>query len=125
MAGDYAAWNYFESLERPENRAFLGHFHDKFGPQRLTSDPTEAAYFGVHLWAKGVTAAGSIVTRAIRRALRGQSFDAPEGPVKIDPRNRIPGRSPGSAKITGRLLRDLLVLQQADPAGTLSRVPHA
>jgi urea transport system substrate-binding protein len=47
MVGDYAAWNYFESLDRPENRAFLGCFRAKFGPQPLNGDPTAAAYFGV------------------------------------------------------------------------------
>jgi urea transport system substrate-binding protein len=52
--GDYAAWNYFQSLDRPENRVFVEKFRARYGPQRVTADPMEAAYLGVHLWAQAV-----------------------------------------------------------------------
>jgi urea transport system substrate-binding protein len=48
----------------------------------------EAAYLGVHLWAQAVESAGGGDTRAIREALRNQSFDAPGGVVRIDPNNQ-------------------------------------
>jgi urea transport system substrate-binding protein len=51
------------------------------------SDPMEAAYMGVHLWAQAVEAADGDGACAVRQALRSQSFDAPEGPVRIDPEN--------------------------------------
>jgi urea transport system substrate-binding protein len=66
VAGDYAAWNYFESLDRPENHAFIGRFRGRYGPHRAVSDPMEAAYFGAHLWARAVEAAGSPDTPAVR-----------------------------------------------------------
>jgi urea ABC transporter urea binding protein len=85
--GDYAAWNYFQSLDRPENRIFVEKFRSRYGPQRVTADPMEAAYLGVHLWAQAVEAAGTSETSAIRRALPNQKFDAPSGTVRIDPEN--------------------------------------
>jgi urea transport system substrate-binding protein len=83
VVGDYAAWNYFESIARPENEAFLRRFRAKYGPGRAVSDPMEAAYFGVYLWAQAVATAGSDDVVAIRRAVGGQTFDAPEGAVSI------------------------------------------
>ncbi len=88
ISGDYAAWNYFQSIDRPENRVFVGAFHSRYGPQRVTSDPMEASYLGVNLWAQAVAEAGSSKPADIRSALRHQSFNAPEGPVHIDSENQ-------------------------------------
>jgi urea transport system substrate-binding protein len=87
-AGNYAAWNYFQNLDRPENHAFVQRFRDRYGRQRVTGDPMEAAYVGVHLWAQGVEAADCDDPQAIRLALRGQSFCGPGGVVRIDPENQ-------------------------------------
>jgi urea ABC transporter urea binding protein len=85
MAGDYAAWNYFQSIEREENRAFLERLHRKYGTSRVAADPMEAAYVGVHLWALAVLDAHSTETEAVRRALGDQSYPAPQGVVYVDP----------------------------------------
>lgn len=85
IVGDYAAWNYFHAVDRPQNLAFRERFAARYGAQRLTSDPMEAAYFGVHLWAKAVTECGSDDVQAIRTAAKHQEFDAPEGMVRVDP----------------------------------------
>src|SRR5262249_33934345 len=63
-------------------------FRAKYGPQRAISDPMEAAYFGVHLWAQAVQDAGTDDVSAIRRAIKGRRFDAPEGAVRVDPDNQ-------------------------------------
>ena len=86
--GDYAAWNYFQSIDRPENRNFVEKFRLRYGRQRVTADPMEAAYLGVHLWAQAVEEAGTTDTPAIRQALRKQKFDAPSGLVRIDSENQ-------------------------------------
>ena len=52
MAGDYAAWNYFQSIDSEENKQFVASFRKKYGPQRVVTDPMESAYFGVKLWRK-------------------------------------------------------------------------
>lgn len=85
MVGDYAAWDYFQSIDTPENAAFLEAFRGRFGAQRLVTDPMEAAYIGVKLWAQAVREAGSDAPNEIRRTLRNQRLSAPEGPVRVDP----------------------------------------
>jgi hypothetical protein len=67
----------------------------------VNGDPTEAAYFGVRLWAQAVAAAGSAATQAIRRALRGKSCDAPEGPVRVVPQNQHTWKIARIDRITG------------------------
>jgi urea transport system substrate-binding protein len=88
VVGDYAAWSYFMSIDRPKNREFLHRFQARYGRHRVITDPMEAAYCGVHLWAEAVQSAGSHQVRAIREAIVGREFDAPEGPVRIDPATR-------------------------------------
>jgi urea transport system substrate-binding protein len=85
MAGDYCAWNYFQSVDTPENRGFVERFKTKYGRNRVTDDPMEAAYFGVYLWAQAARTAGSTEPAAVRSALGGLTFAAPEGMVTIDP----------------------------------------
>ncbi len=48
--GHYAAWSYFQSIERAENKEFIRKFRERFGSQRVLSDPMETVYFGIHLW---------------------------------------------------------------------------
>lgn len=86
--GHYAAWNYFQSVATPENKAFVTKFKKRYGQNRVTDDPIEAAYFQVHLWAQAVKSAGNTTTDAIRKAAGGQTFNAPEGTVKIHPGNQ-------------------------------------
>ena len=88
MAGDYSAWNYFQSVQSPENEEFVRKFRDKYGAERVISDPMEAAYFGVHLWAQAVRDAGSAEPADIRVAVEDQSRTAPEGLVYIDRKTR-------------------------------------
>jgi urea transport system substrate-binding protein len=70
VVGDYAAWNYFQSVDRPLNHAFVKLFEKRHGKQRVISDPMEAAYFGVHLWAQAVKEAQDDNVAKIRRAVR-------------------------------------------------------
>jgi len=85
MHGDYAAWNYFQSIDSPENHVFVAAFHQKSGAERVISDPMEASYFGVKLWAQAVEDAQALTPPAIRRAMRNQRMKAPQGEVRIDP----------------------------------------
>ncbi len=84
VVGDYAAWNYFQSVEGAANRRFVEAFRARYGADRVTSDPIEAAYFGVHLWAGAVRDARTAEVRAVRLALRAQSMRAPGGVVSVD-----------------------------------------
>lgn len=82
--GHYAAWSYFQSIDRPENRDFVRNFRARFGDRRVVSDPMETVYFGVHLWAQAVQAAGTTDPIAVARAIKGRTLEAPEGRVRID-----------------------------------------
>jgi urea transport system substrate-binding protein len=88
MVGDYAALNYFQTVDSERNRRFVASFRAKYGPDRVTSDPIESAYAGVHLWAQAVADAGVADAPAIRRAMKRQSFDAPGGMVYVEPENQ-------------------------------------
>ncbi|MBC6436304.1 transporter substrate-binding protein, partial [Nostoc sp. HG1] len=48
--GHYAAHNYFQSIDTPTNHAFVQNFKDRYGSDRVTCDPVEAAYVQVYLW---------------------------------------------------------------------------
>ena len=84
--GFLLAYNYFQSLDTPANKAFLGRFHKRFGADY--PNVTELAmgtYQGFKLWAEGVKKAGSIDQAKVVAALEtGISIDAPSGKVTID-----------------------------------------
>ncbi len=84
MAGDYAAWNYFQSLDSDLNRTFVDAYRERFGRDAVTSDPMEAAYAAVNLWARAVRDARSVDPAAVRAAIGGQGFHSPEGLVYVD-----------------------------------------
>lgn len=99
LAGQYLAWNYFQSMARPENTAFIEAFRRRFGADRVTSDVIETSYFSVHLWANAVAEAGDTDVNVVREAMLGQSFNAPEGIVSVDPSTRHTWRSFSMGKI--------------------------
>lgn len=66
LVGHLAAWNYFMSIDTPENDAFIAKWQ-KFikNDKRVTNDPMEAHYIGFQMWVKAVTQAGSTKTDAV------------------------------------------------------------
>ena len=95
LTGQLAAWNYFMSLDNPANKAFIKRWRDYVkahhlpgGERRVTNDPMEATYIGIHMWANAVRKARSTATEAVRKAMAGQTFAAPSGlTVRMDPEN--------------------------------------
>jgi urea transport system substrate-binding protein len=85
LAGDYLAAAYFQTVDRPQNREFVRKFRDRFGAERVVSDPVAAAYTGVHIWAESAAAAGSPEPEAVLAAARGRQFEGPRARVTIDP----------------------------------------
>lgn len=84
----YAVWNYFQSLPGAANQRFVDAFRARLGGDRVTSDPVEAAYIGVRLWAQAVRDAGSDDAEAVNLAMAVQSIAGPSGIVAVDPRTR-------------------------------------
>jgi urea transport system substrate-binding protein len=86
FVGDYAAWNYFQSLDTAENRRFVEALRRRAAGRPTTaSDPMEAAYIGVHLWARAVEEAGTTASTTVIQMLADQSLAAPGGVVYVDP----------------------------------------
>nr|WP_243459624.1 urea ABC transporter substrate-binding protein [Metabacillus bambusae] len=84
LVGHYAAWNYYQTTDTPENKTFVENYKSKYGKDRVTGDPIEAAYIAVYLWAEAVEKAGSFDVEKVKEAADGVEFKAPEGVVKID-----------------------------------------
>jgi urea transport system substrate-binding protein len=83
------AWNYYQTTDTPENKAFVAAYKAAYGADRVTDDPIEAGYFGVYLWKKLVEAAGSFDVDKIKEIAKTAKieFQAPEGLVKIEGSN--------------------------------------
>jgi urea transport system substrate-binding protein len=84
LVGHLTAWNYFMSIETPENTAFIKKWHafikDK---KRVTNDPMEAHYIGFNMWAQAVKQAGTTSVDAVRQAMYGQKFKNLTGGVAV------------------------------------------
>ena len=88
LSAHYAVWGYFQSLDSAENRHFVDAFKARFGAQRVTSDPMEAAYTGAWLWSRAVLDAGNAAPAEVNRAILRQSLRAPSGIVTVDANSR-------------------------------------
>ncbi|MCM3650305.1 urea ABC transporter substrate-binding protein [Metabacillus litoralis] len=84
LEGHYAAWNYFQTTDTPENTTFVENYKAKYGEDRVTGDPIEAAYNAVYLWAEAVEKAESFEVEKVKAVSDGIEFNAPGGVVKID-----------------------------------------
>ena len=89
LAGHYAAWNFFQAIDTPASQAFTDSFKAKYGADRVTNDPMESAYNMVYLWKAGVEKADSFDDNLVREALIGVTFDAPQGPIEVQPNHHI------------------------------------
>ena len=72
LVGHLAAWNYFQSVDVPENKAFIEAWKKYTkNPKRVTNDPMEAHYIGFNMWVKAVEAAGTTASDAVIDSLLG------------------------------------------------------
>ena len=95
LVGHLAAWNYFMSVETPENTAFVAKWNAYVkkhqlpgGEKRVTNDPMEATYIGIKMWAQAVEQAQTIDIDAVRQAVGNQVVRAPSGfDITMDAKN--------------------------------------
>ncbi len=95
LVGHLAAWNYFMSIDTPENKAFIKKWKAYVkkhklpgGNKRVTNDPMEATYMGIQLWAQAVEQAGTTNVDAVRQAIGYQTTKSPSGfEIKMDAKN--------------------------------------
>ncbi len=96
LLGHLAAWNYFESIDTPENKAFIQAWHDfTKKPKRTTNDPMEAHYIGFNMWVKAVEKAGDTTPDKVIEALPGirQAQTSPAAPARCSSTTTSPSRS--------------------------------
>jgi urea transport system substrate-binding protein len=91
LVGHLAAWNYFMSVDTPENEEFIAAWQDFIGSEdRVTNDPMEAHMIGFNLWVKAVEAAGTTDADAVIDAIVGlETPNLTGGIAKMLPNHHI------------------------------------
>jgi urea transport system substrate-binding protein len=91
LVGHLAAWNYFQSVDTPENAAFIEAWKVFTGnPDRVTNDPMEAHVIGFNLWVQAVEKAGTTDTDAVLDAIIGlETPNLTGGIAKMLPNHHI------------------------------------
>ena len=91
LVGHLAAWNYFMSVDTPENATFIETWQDFIkSDKRVTNDPMEAHKIGFDLWVKAVEKAGTTETDAVADAIIGlETANLTGGTAKMLPNHHI------------------------------------
>src|SRR5678810_339933 len=91
LLGHLAAWNYFESISTPANKAFIDQWHAFTKSQkRTTNDPMEAHFIGFNLWVKAVEKAKTTDVEKVLAALPGlETPNLTGGIAKMLPNHHI------------------------------------
>jgi urea transport system substrate-binding protein len=72
LVGHLAAWNYFESIDNPANKAFIKQWRAFIkNPKRVTNDPMEAHVIGFNMWIKAVEKAKTTDVNKVIDAMVG------------------------------------------------------
>jgi urea transport system substrate-binding protein len=83
-AGTYVSFDYFMTIQSPNNQPFLDRFRAKFGKDALMNTVGVAMYNAAHMAALALTKAGKVSTDALREGLQDLSFPkAPQGNVTM------------------------------------------
>lgn len=111
--GHISAAPWFSTLQTPASQAFVSHYRARFGDGAAITAGAEAAYFQVHLFAQAARRAADDSVQALREALAGARFDAPQGTVQIDPQTQHTWLWPRIARLDDRR-QFQLVLESAE-----------
>ncbi|MBD8473427.1 transporter substrate-binding domain-containing protein [Pseudomonas sp. CFBP 8770] len=111
--GHISAAPWFSTLQTPASQAFVARYRARFGEHAAITSGAEAAYFQVHLFAQAARRASDDSVQALREALAGASFEAPQGTVQIDAQTQHTWLWPRIARLDQRR-RFQLVLESAE-----------
>ena len=119
IAGAYACMKYFQSLDNPNNKAFVEAFKKMWGENIVIGDVTQAAYLEPWLWKLTVEKAGSFDVDKVAAASPGIEFpQAPEGYVRIHENHHLWSKTRvGKAKADGQyeVIYETADLMEPDP----------
>lgn len=82
--GWVASFEYFMTINAPENRDFVRRYQAKFGGDAIMDAIGEAMYTAVNLYVKGAEKAGSLDKEAIVDGMVQVRFADPKGEIRID-----------------------------------------
>lgn len=85
--GHYCAASFFETVELPASKRFVAEFRKRFGEGSRANSAAEAAYNQVMVFAKALGRCGTTSTPALRDAVLGAQFAAPQGDIRVDAEN--------------------------------------
>ncbi len=86
--GSYTSFPYFQAIPSEANQAFIQRYRDYLeDASAVTHHAMESSYFQVYLFKQALEKAGEATSEAIREGVKGQTFDAPNGKVTVDPEN--------------------------------------
>jgi branched-chain amino acid transport system substrate-binding protein len=90
MENMHVAMNWFEELEDPKAKEFVGRWHAKFPDETYINDMGQNAYAAVYLYKKLVEMSESTNLGDIRKQIAtGKAcIDAPEGQICVDPKSQ-------------------------------------
>ncbi len=77
----------FRSIDRPENACCLSEYSARFNGYGSPSVDTEAAYLCGIMLGRAIAEAGTADVSGVREALYRDRYEAPQGPVSVDPEN--------------------------------------
>ncbi len=114
-AGHYTSFTYFQSLDTPENKAFVSRFKDflaankkQFPLPPVTSGVMQAAYSGFLAFVAAAKKANSVDPVALVNACKGMEINAPEGKVRINGENLHTALRPRIGQVNDAGLFDIL-----------------
>jgi urea transport system substrate-binding protein len=74
LVGHLTAWNYFQSVDTPENAEFIKNWQAYTkNDKRVTNDPMEAHVIGFNMWVEAVEKAGTVDADAVIDSIIGVS----------------------------------------------------
>jgi urea transport system substrate-binding protein len=113
VKGHFAAHSYFESVDTPQNKAFVKAFETKYGDDRFTDSAIASAYASVYLWKLAAEKAKSFDVNKVRAAISTIEFDAPEGKLKVSPKTLHTNKAFLVGRIRGD--RQFDIVHRSDP----------
>jgi urea transport system substrate-binding protein len=85
--GCYASFDYFNTLDTPESKAFVEKYTKLYGTTTTVTNSAEGAYHGVYILAAAIKKAGTLKAQDIIKASAGLEVQTPGGLIKMDMAN--------------------------------------
>ena len=124
--GIISAGPYFMVIDSPANTAFIEEYHSRLDDTAVVDTFGEGMYDAVHLLAEGAKRADSLEIPALMKGIQGATFDAPQGPLVVDPATQHAALGFHIAEIKGSGWRDFEIIESKEaiaPAADCGTAP--